>query len=536
MRLLAAPLALSLVAAASPDVSGSFATIRPDALRAHVRFLASDLLEGRGTGTRGYDLAASYVASQFEAVGLEPGAADGSWRQSVAYRRGVPDPEHCRAVLMRGGAQLSLAPGDDFACWGDPARASGTASAAIVFAGYGVSAPERGYDDYAGIEVRGKIVILVSGAPPTFPPDERAFYGARVAKREDAARRGAVAVIGLVPPDERGRLPWAREIVYSRHGTTGWLDASNQPFGFAGSLQALISLSPRGATRLFEDSPRPMDEVLKSIASGRPASFELGSAARIDVGSRHEDFKSDNVIGVLRGSDPGLGAEAVVLSAHLDHLGIEAEGGADRINNGAYDNASGVANLIETARAASSAKRPARSVLFVALAGEEMGLLGSDYFARHPPLRPVADVNLDMALTLYPISDMIAFGAEHSTLGRVVEKAAKQAGLSLSPNPFPQEGLFVRSDHYSFVKQGVPAVMLSTGLRSADPGIDGAARYVAWLRNTYHTPADDMDQLFDWESAAKVARLNLMIAMSVANAREVPRFNSGDFFGQKSQK
>jgi hypothetical protein len=533
---LLAPFALLLLAAPPTPESAALASIRPEAIRGHIRYLASDLLEGRGTGTRGYDLAASYVASQFESVGLEPGAADGTWRQTVSFRRGVPDPAKCRVTLTRGGVEAGLASGEEAICWGDPVRTSGSATGGLVFVGYGVSAPERGYDDYAGVDVKGKVVVLVTGAPPTFPSDERAFYGSRLAKREDAAARGAVAVIGLAPPEERGRFPWKKELLYARHGVTGWLDETGKPFGFGGGLAGVASLSPSGIAKLFAGSPRPLDDALKSIASGKPASFDLATQAHLEFASRHEDFKADNVIGMLRGSDPKLAAEAVVLSAHLDHIGTESEGDGDRINNGAYDNASGIANLIETARAFSLAKRPARSVLFVAVAGEEMGLLGSDYFARHPPTKLVADVNLDMALTLFPISDMIAFGAEHSTMGEVVAAATKEVGLTLSPDPFPQESLFVRSDHYCFVKQGIPAVMLSTGLKSADPKQDGAALYMNWLKSVYHSPADDMNQVFVWDSAVKIARVNVMIAMRVANAPTTPTWKPGDFFGKKFGK
>ncbi len=541
MLLVLAPFALLLAAApaaapASAEAAAALASIRPEAVRSHVRFLASDLLEGRGTGTRGYDVAAEYVAAQFESVGLEPGAGGGAWRQSVSFRRGVPDPARCEAVLSAGGAEVPLVAGTDFVCWGNPARASGAASAAVVFIGYGVSAPERGYDDYAGVDVKGKVLVMVSGAPPTFPSDERAFYGSRLAKREQAAERGAVAVIGIVAPEERGRFPWSKELLYSKHGNTAWVDASGQLSGHAGALQATISLSASGIEKLFAASPRPLDEALKSIASGKPASFEVGKQARLVVASKHDEFKSDNVVGMLRGADPKLAAEAVVLSAHLDHIGTEAEGEGDRINNGAYDNASGVANLIETARAFSRSKRPARTILFAAVTGEEMGLLGSDYFARHPPMKIVADVNLDMALALYPISDMIAFGAGHSSLGEVVAAATKEVGLTLSPDPFPQESLFVRSDHYCFVKQGIPAVMLSTGLKSADKKIDGQAVYMNWLRNVYHSPKDEFDQPFDWDSAARIARLNFVIATRVANAPTAPSFKPGDFFLKKFGK
>jgi hypothetical protein len=406
-----------------------------------------------------------------------------------------------------------------------------------VFVGYGVSAPERGYDDYAGVDVRGKIIALVGGAPASFPSDERAFYGGRLAKRQDAVRRGAVAVIALFSPEESLRLPWARVAGYSRQGAAGWLGEDGRPFDFSAALQVVVALNPDVAGQLFEGAKHPLADALKSIAAGHPASFETGNSARLESSGHLEDFTSDNVVGLLRGSDPRLAAEAVVLLAHLDHLGLDPEtpGQKDRINNGAYDNASGVASLIETARAfARLPKRPARSVLFVAVTGEELGLLGSDYFARHPPAQSlIGDVNMDMALTLYPVADVIAFGAEHSSLGAVIAAAAGKVGLALTPDPFPEEGIFVRSDHYSFVKQGIPSLMLSTGFRSTDKELDGAALSRNWLRSVYHSPADDMNQAFDWESAAKIARANFLAALEVANAATRPTWKRDDFFGKK---
>lgn len=528
---------LALLAVPAPPDPEALGAIRPEALRAHVAFLASDALEGRGSGTRGHALAAAYVATQFEGLGLEPGAPDGSWRQSVPLRRAVPDPARCKATLIHAGVERVLESGRDFVCFGNPALAAGSASAPVVFVGYGVSAPERGYDDYDGLDVRGKIVVLVNGAPASFPSDERAFYGGRLAKRVDAARRGALAAIGLMAPEERARLPWSKVSAYSRHGATGWLGPDGQPCDYPPSLQASILLNREVVAGLFVGSPRSLDDALMSLAAGHPASFETGNSARLESVAQLEDFTSDNVVGLLRGSDPKRANEAIVVSAHLDHLGLDPEtpGQQDRINNGAYDNASGVASLIETARAfARLPKRPARSVLFVAVTGEELGLLGSDYFARHPPAQSlIGDVNMDMALTLYPVADVIAFGAEHSSLGAVIAAAAGKVGLALTPDPFPEEGIFVRSDHYSFVKQGIPSLMLSTGFRSTDKELDGAALSRNWLRSVYHSPADDMNQAFDWESAAKLARANFLAALEVANAATRPTWKRDDFFGKK---
>jgi Zn-dependent M28 family amino/carboxypeptidase len=241
------------------------------------------------------------------------------------------------------------------------------------------------------------------------------------------------------------------------------------------------------------------------------------------------------VVARLPGSDPRLSDQHVVLSAHLDHLGIGEPVDGDAIYNGAYDNASGVAALLEVARVLGAAKpRPRRSVLFLAVTGEERGLLGSEHFADHPPTPGtiVADVNLDGLLMLYPLRDVVAMGAEHSSLGRVVQRAAAMTGLTLSPDPWPEQGLFVRSDQYSFVRRGVPSVFLIPGMTSADPKRDGAALTRDWVRKIYHTPKDDPSQPMDLEAGAQLVRVNLAIAWLLANEEPRPSWNRGDFFGQ----
>ena len=243
---------------------------------------------------------------------------------------------------------------------------------------------------------------------------------------------------------------------------------------------------------------------------------------------------------VLRGSDPRLNQEYVVMSAHLDHLGVGEPVAGDAIYNGAYDNASGVAVLLEVARAfARLPVAPRRSVLFLAVTGEEEGLNGSDFFAHHPTLpidRVVADTNLDMFLMLHPLRDVIAFGAEHSSLGPTVEEAARRLGIEVSQDPFPEEVLFIRSDHYSFVQQGVPAIFLTGGFKTGDPAVDGRAAWDKWMRETYHHPGDDMSQVIDFAAGAQFAKLNFLISYLVAQNDDAPRWNPGDFFGDKFRR
>ena len=266
-------------------------------------------------------------------------------------------------------------------------------------------------------------------------------------------------------------------------------------------------------------------------------SFDLPAKVRLRVESRHSIVDSPNVLAALPGSDPDLSKEYVVLSAHLDHLGIGVARKGDSIYNGAYDNASGVAAILEVARALSAQpQRPRRSILFAAVTGEEKGLLGAEYFARHPTVPAgsmVADLNADMFLTLFPVKDIVVFGGEHSSWGAVFGSVARRLGLEVAPDPFPEEVLFVRSDHYSFVREGIPSIMLSCGLHSADPAIDGEKVYRSWIASLYHSPQDDMSQAMDFESAAKIAELYLLAAEEVADGVARPSWTRDDFFAAR---
>ncbi|HYH46268.1 MAG TPA: M28 family peptidase, partial [Thermoanaerobaculia bacterium] len=316
-----------------------------------------------------------------------------------------------------------------------------------------------------------------------------------------------------------------------------WVDGAGRPRDLPPELRGAAFLSASGAEALFAGAPHRLDEIFRQATAGKVPRFALPVEAALRGVSRRERTASPNVAALLPGSDPRLRDEVVVLSAHLDHLGVGEPVAGDAIYNGAFDNASGIAILLEVAGAlARLPERPRRSVLFLAVTAEESGLHGSDYFARHPTVpagRIVANVNLDMALMLFPLRDVIAFGAEHSSLGPTVEEAARRLGLAVTPDPAPEQVIFIRSDHYSFVKQGIPSIFLATGLQSGDPAIKGPARWGEWLATTYHKPGDDMAQKIDFESGAQFARLNFLVAHQIAQADRAPSWNPGDFFGEK---
>jgi hypothetical protein len=500
-------------------------------LEEHIRYLASDRLAGRGPGTPGYDSAARYVAEHFAALGLDSAGTEGYF-QPVPFRR-ARAVEGSSLVLTGRSGRRALAAYRDYVPFPNFIAPREEVTAPLVFAGFGVTATERGYDDYRGVDAKGKIVVLLTGAPSSFPPAERAHYASGRMKRENAVRRGAVGMLVVRTRDQS--FPWDRLVRQSHRGNLRWLDRNGEPADISPALRGSGTLSDSAARQLFEGAPQPLAEVLAAAEAGKPPAFDLPVRATLRTVSVHDRIESPNVAGLLRGSDPRLRDEVVVYTAHLDHLGIGEPVQGDSIYNGALDNASGSAALLEVARAfATLREAPRRSVLFLAVTAEEEGLLGSDYFAEYPtvPLeRIVANVNIDGLAILYPFREMIAFGADHSTLDSTVARVARGMGVTLAPDPFPQEAFFIRSDQYSFVRRGVPALFPFMGLRS-DSGVDAPARFKEWLATRYHLPQDDVDQPMDLESGARNAQLEFLVGLEIANANERPAWKEGDFFGR----
>jgi len=508
--------------------------IDPTRIAAHMRFLSSDLLEGRGTATRGYRIAAEYVATQLEALGVEPGAG-ASWFQDVPFRKVIPVPEQS-TITITSLSPITLMYGDGFAATGVPSRADARAEGAVVYVGYGITAPSEKHDDYAGVDVRGKIVAYFSGAPKTFSNDVRAHYSSSSFKLENAAKHGAIGTLSLRTPLDEMRVAWPRVVRQYKLGGMNWLESDGTPHASFPEIGASASLSRDGLETLFRQSPVPLKQIVEELEARHPKALELPVRASMHIVSVQENVKSPNVVGLFRGSDPKLRDEYVVYSAHLDHLGISDPVDGDSINNGALDNASGIASILEIARAFAQAKtRPKRSVLFLATTGEEKGLRGADYFANNPtvPLRSiVANINVDEILMFHPVKDVVPIGGEHSTLGDVAAGVAKRMGLIMSPDPAPEEVVFVRSDQYPFVKRGVPAIYVGAGYKAVDPKYDIVTELLKWDETIYHTPKDDMLQPMDFTVGAQVAKFNYLVGVEVANAPERPHWKKGDFFGE----
>lgn len=520
----------------NPDVEKALQSIRAEGLRANTRFLSDDALEGRGTGTPGHELAARYMATQFEALGLEPAGEAGSYFQPVPLRKGVVVEGETSLQLLRGGTVEALEWGKDYVGLPDYSRERLEVTGAVVFVGFGVSAPEAGYDDYSNVDTRGKLVALLRGAPASLPHNQRAHYASTETKIETAARHGAVGILYLTSPKTTPER-WERYVRLMKGGGMRWVDPSGvaQPV-MPATLQGRAYVGPAGIATLFEGAQKSLEDAYAALDESRPASFELPGRVRLRTVSRLRALTSPNVAAVLPGSDPTLRHEYVIYSAHLDHLGVGEAVEGDSIYNGAMDNALGSASLLEVARGfAALPTPPARSVLFLAVTAEEEGLLGSDYFAHYPtvPIGDiVADVNLDSPLLLHPLEDVVAFGGEHSTLGPVVEEAAAELGLKVTPDPFPEETFFVRSDQYSFVKQGVPSVYMEVGWEAGAAGEKPRKLFEEWIRTRYHTPQDDMSQAIDFDAGAKLVQLNFLIGYRVASEPVRPAWNPGDFFGE----
>ena len=504
------------------------------AMKAHVLFLASDAMRGREAGSPEFDIAAQYVAAQMYAAGLRPGGDAGGYLQKVPLVTYRTAGQGDFVWTPRGGKPVTLVFGEDFVPAANPGKAQTSISAPVVFVGYGIVAPQYGQDDYAGVDVRGKIVAYVGGAPARFGGEERAFFGSAGTKAVAAATRGAIGIINLETP-RGGRGPgFARMAQYYAAPRMTWA----RPDGTGNAIGAPVlgTLSQAGAAKLFAGAKTPWSAIAAELAKPAPsfrAAPLAGSLAAVTKTS-FTPATSSNVIGVIPGSDPKLANEVVVLSAHLDHIGVSRDGpdlkNGDRINNGALDNAIGIASLIEEARRfTASGQAPKRTVMFLAVTGEEKGLVGSDYFTNNPtvPLTAiVADVNLDMPILTYKFEDMIVFGADRSTLGPIVRQAVGAIGVGISPDPMPEQGIFVRSDHFRFVQKGIPAVFLWPGEKGP-----GKAAVEYFMATNYHKPSDDLSQPILWDQGIRFVDANYRIARGIADGPARPVWNKGDYFG-----
>jgi hypothetical protein len=519
-----------------PDAKAAMGELQKEPFRAHMAFLADDLLEGRGTGARGHEIAARYVAAQFEAIGLKPAGQDGAYYQRVPFRQLTIEPEKCAVSITENGSTTQLKWGDDFLMRGNEVYPDSSIEAPVVFVGYSVRTPDGSYDDYAGVDVKGKIVAMFGGAPPSLPSELQAHLSALREKLRNARDHGAIGVIALRKPKDDKGLPWPRVVIGAGFPSMRWLGPDGVPGDAYPKLRARAGLSLAASEKLFQDASKSWADVLRDAELSKPQSFALPVTAKLHEVSRNEAISSPNVIAVLPGSDPKLSQEYVVYSAHVDHLGIGKPINGDSIYNGAADDASGTAALLVIAKAFKSmAQPPARSIMFLGATAEEKGLLGSDYFGHFPtvPINSiVADINMDGASVFYTFNDIIALGAPDSSLDAVVARNAARLGLKVTPDPEPDQHYFVRADQYSFVRQGVPSVFISEGEEAKDPAVDGKKFTEQWIATRYHAPSDDMNQPLNFDAAVQFMQIDFLVGYDIAQDPQRPKWKPGDFFGE----
>jgi hypothetical protein len=512
---------------------------------AHVQVLADDKLEGRNAGTPGYDKAVEYVESQFKAIGLKPAGTSG-FRQPITFEnRSLATPP--QLALIRDGKEETLAVGQD-ASLNARGELDGSLEAGMVFIGYGLSIPEAGLDDLAGVNLRGKIAVYVNAFPPIAVSDNVKSHANTADERWAAAKRaGAIGIASMpIPAEQAPAAPAAAPAASSlaapaaagqgRGGTTAVpapvvVLADRNVQNLSGQKVSL-TITQRGALKMFAGSPHALADIGQLARDGKPLPrFDLPGRLKVQAAPTRETFESSNVAGLFEGSDPALKSEVVVMTSHLDHVGIGRAINGDSIYNGAMDDASGVASMIEIARMLkASGATTKRSVMFVAVAAEEKGLLGSRYFAAHPTVpfaKIVANINLDMFLPLYPLKVIEVQGLAESSLGQSVRVAANSLGVEVQTDREPAQNRFIRSDQYSFIRSGIPALAFKFGYEFGSP--DETTR-LNWVRDRYHQPSDDLTQPVDLEAAAKFNRVIMTLLQRVADDAARPTWNADSFF------
>jgi hypothetical protein len=492
----------------------------------HVLALADDTLEGRGTGSEGHRKAAEYVAREFERSGLKPAGTKG-YLQPVRLTSRSIDEDHSSLALIReaGMVPLALGPEATISLRVDPAP---KVDAELVFVGYGLTIPEAHHDDFAGLDVRGKLVVLLSGAPASIP-------GPLASHMQSAGERAAllrrVGAIGMVsiPNPKTLDIPWERFALARFIPSMALADPAMDE---ARGLKLAITINPAHADKLLAGSGHTFREILDAADAGKPLPhFAIPARLAATVAVKRADVVSQNVVAVLPGTDPKLKDEYVAFTGHLDHLGIGEPIKGDAIYNGAMDNASGVAALLDVAAMLKErGTKLRRSVLFIAVTAEEKGLLGSRFFAQSPTVgakQIVADINTDMFLPLYPLKKLTIFGLDESDLGGDTATVAESLGVIPRPDPMPERNIFIRSDQYSFIRRGIPSVMLMVGF---DKGTPEEQTVLRWLKERYHAPSDDVSQPVDKKAAGEFDVLVAKLLERVANRDDRPRWKDTSFF------
>jgi Zn-dependent M28 family amino/carboxypeptidase len=510
----------------------AFETITPDHIRWHVRYLSHDLLEGRGTGQRGGDIAAEYIATQFAEYGLKPAGDHGTYMQQVPLVGITTSPDTQFSLVPKQGEAMNLKPLDEYVAYDQTQQPHSDVDADIVYVGYGIEAPEYNWDDYKGTDVRGKVLLMLVNEPPSddtkfFKGKALTYYGRWTYKYEEAARKGAVGVI-LVHQTEMASYPW--EVV--RNSNSGERSALKLD-GAALKVASWIHLDV--ARRLATASGMDLDKMMKDAQSRDFHPVNLGARLKAHMVSKIRNFESNNVIAILPGSDRTLSDQAVIYTAHYDHFGIRPDMPGDNIFNGAVDNATGCGILLELARAfGTAAQRPRRSIIFASVTAEEQGLLGSEYLGKHPPIpagKITLDLNYDDVKPLGAPEEVQVSGAERTTFYPAVEATAKEFRLAIRPDARPGAGHFYRSDHFSLARVGIPSFSISEGMKfkghSETWGLDQEREYV---EKHYHQPSDEYHPEMDFVGDSAMARFGFALGWEAASLPKLIGWQKGDEF------
>jgi Zn-dependent M28 family amino/carboxypeptidase len=494
---------------------------------AHIKVLADDNLEGRETGSEGLRKAEAYVVDQLTKAGLQPAGNNGFYQPVKFLSRAIVEKDSS-AALVNNGKVEPLDLGEDTYFNTRVDLAPDEITAPLVFAGYGLKIPENNYDDLAGLDLRGKIVVYLAGSPSEIPTALSAHYQTASERWKALKAAGVIGTVGIPNPASMD-IPWSRMSLNRTHPS---MDLADPEFNETSGLQLALTFNPAHAEKLFAASGHTFAEIAALGKDRKPLPrFPLGVSLKARASTKSTSVESANIVAKLPGTDPALKNEYVVLSAHVDHLGVGEPINGDRIYNGAMDNGSGVAALLEIAASWSAHPEPLRrSILFVFVTAEEKGLLGSKYFAAHPTVAPksmVANINIDMFLPIVPLKILKVQGLAESDLGDRARDAAQVFGVRVQPDPEPLRNSFVRSDQYNFVRHGIPAVKLDI---SFDLGSPEQKIFKDWLTNRYHAPSDDLQQPVNLDSAALYEEIMRQLLISVANADAPPKWKPDSFF------
>jgi Zn-dependent M28 family amino/carboxypeptidase len=532
---------LALAACAGPATQpADQVDLQADRLLADISVLAADSLLGRAPGTEGETRTVAFLAAAFAEAGLQPGNPDGSWTQGVDLVGITSTPT---ATFRAGDRSIPMTWRDDFVAVSRRTVPTVTVpESEIVFVGYGVVAPEYGWDDYKDVDVTGKTVLMLVGDPAVVDPadptrldstmfrgEAMTYYGRWTYKYEIATEKGAAAVL-VIHEDGPAGYPW--EVV--RGGWTGERMETRSADGNQGRVAVEGWISEPRVRELLSAAGQEFDSLKARAATREFSPVVVNASASFSIAQQLRDVRSQNVIGLLPGSDPSVRDEYVIYTAHWDHFGIGEPVEGDSIYNGARDNASGTAALIELARAFTVAGAPRRSVLFLAVTAEEQGLLGAKWYANNPlyPLsKTLANINVDVLNTWGETSDIVVIGLGNSTLDEVLQEVAGQAGRTLAPDPEPAKGFFYRSDHFEFAKKGVPALYTDNGVNFVGkPAGYGEEMSARWTADLYHKPGDEVDSTWDLSGAISDLRLLYGVGRKVADGDTWPTWKEGTEF------